>query len=137
MPNPPKAAVLPTVSEHLDRLSEPLRTLAKALRRIILEASPEVGEQVKWNSPSFYYTGEMHAFVPREYKRDVVVLNLHREQPLLVFPSGAKVEPAPALQATAHPDGRLLVRISDLADAQAKADALQQVIRQWLALVEK
>jgi hypothetical protein len=111
--------------------------VVEAVREVILGADAEIGEQIKWNSPSFYYTGAMRPFDPREYKRDIVVLNLHRGYPLLVFPTGANVpDPANLLEGK-YPDGRRLVKIHDLPDVEAKADALQQVVRAWLALIEK
>ena len=52
--------------------------LIETVRSIILSTKPEIDEQVKWNSPSFYYNGDMKAFNPKEYKRDIVVMNLSK-----------------------------------------------------------
>ncbi len=41
------------------------------LRNIILSTDKEIGERIKWNNPSFYYTGEMKPFDPKEYKREL------------------------------------------------------------------
>ena len=36
--------------------------IIEAIRQIILKTDKEIGEHIKWNNPSFYYTGEMKAF---------------------------------------------------------------------------
>jgi hypothetical protein len=46
------------------------------LRQIILAAYPKIGEEVKWNAPAFFYTGEMEPFDPKEFRRYLAVLNL-------------------------------------------------------------
>lgn len=106
------------------------------LRELILRTDTEIGEQIKWNSPSFYYTGEMKPFDPKEYKRDIIVMNLHKGRILLVFPSGARIKDTSGLLEGDYKDGRRLVTITDLEDAKAKAEALQKVIKQWLKGVE-
>jgi hypothetical protein len=134
MARPTTSASPATVSDYLHRLAPPLRVVVEAVRQTILATDPAICEQIKWNSPSFYYSGAMPPSDPREYRRDIVVMNLHRGYLLLVFPSGAALPPHPLLEGN-YADGRRLVTIRDLADAQAKADALQQVLGQWLATV--
>lgn len=130
----PKPA--PTVDEYLLRLDPPLRATVEVLRRIILGTDARIGEQIKWNSPSFYYRGELPADAdPKQYPRDIVVLNLHRGYPLLVFPTGARIPDATGLLEGTYPDGRRLVTIADVAAAESKAEALQRVLRQWLSTV--
>lgn len=127
-----------TVDEYLLQLEEPLRTVVELLRQTILSTDKSISEQVKWNSPSFYYCGNLPATAdPKQYPRDIVVLNLHRGYPLLVFPTGARLPDPAGLLEGQYTDGRRLLTIRDLPDAQAKAAALQQVLRQWLATVEQ
>ncbi|MBO2009777.1 DUF1801 domain-containing protein [Hymenobacter negativus] len=101
--------------------------MAEAVRQSILVTDPTIGEQIKWNSPSFYYTGEMPPFDPKEYRRDIVVMNLHRGYLLLVFPTGAAIAPNSLLEES-YADRRRLVAIRNLAGAQAKANGLQQIL---------
>lgn len=127
-----------TVDAYLAALEAPVAALVSALRATILAASPEIGEQIKWNSPSYFYTGEMAPFDPKEYKRDIVVFNLHRQNGvLLVFPTGARVADASGLLEGKYTDGRRLASFPDLAKAEARADDLQAVLRAWIAGVEK
>ena len=105
---------------------------------LILATDPEIGEQIKWNAPAFYYTGEMKSFDPKEYKRDIVVYNLHKkEYVLLVFPTGAKVNDASGLLQGNFPDGRKTITFSSLEEVGKRAKDLQAVIKKWLSLVEK
>lgn len=132
---PPKP-LAETVDAYLQKLDAPLAEMVEALRQVILDADPQVGEQVKWNSPSFYYTGEMQPFDPKEYKRDIVVMNLHKGYPLLVFPTGAKVSDASGLLEGNFKDGRKMATFRDLDAIEARKEDLQQVIRAWISLVE-
>jgi len=119
--------------EKIDAVNAPV---IQYLREVILGTDKKVGEQVKWNSPSFYYTGEMKPFDPKEYKRDIVVVNLHRGQILLVFPTGAKIPDTTGILEGDYTDGRRLVKIKDMADAKSKEKALKKVVKEWLKLVE-
>lgn len=125
------------VNEHIQKLEPALAQVVETLRQIILSTDPEVSERIKWNNPSFYYTGEMVEFDPKEYKRDLIVMNLHKGRIMLVFPSGAKVNDQSGLLEGDYKDGRRIAIFKDLDDVQAKQGALQKVIQDWLALVEK
>jgi len=125
------------VSALIKRLSPDFADIVGYLRQVILSADQQISEQVKWNSPAFYYNGEMKPFEAREYKRDLAVINVRKENVLIVFPTGAKVEDTTGLLQGNYTDGRRLAIFTDLEDAQKKAEDLQKVIRQWLSLVEK
>ncbi|WP_421795997.1 DUF1801 domain-containing protein [Haliscomenobacter sp.] len=125
------------VCEHIQKLEPALAQVVETLRQIILGTDPEIGERIKWNNPSFYYTGEMVEFDPKEYKRDLIVMNLHKGRIMLVFPSGAKVNDQSGLLEGDYKDGRRIAIFKDLEDVQAKQGALQKIIQDWLKLVEK
>jgi|SRR5688572_4584985 len=125
------------VSLIIEKLDPSLGKLVQKIRKAILETDPEIAEQVKWNSPAFYYTGDMKPFDPKEYKRDIVVINLHRGKPVLIFPTGASISDTTGLLEGKYSDGRRIVNIKDEKDFESKKDALQIVLRQWLTQVEK
>lgn len=125
------------VTEHIQKLDPAIRDVVEMLRQIILSTDGEIAEQIKWNNPSFYYTGEMAPFDPKEYKRDLIVMNLHKNRIMLVFPSGAKVNDTSGLLDGDYKDGRRLVTFKDLDDVKAKTVVLQGAIKKWLSLVEK
>jgi len=92
------------VSDYIQKLEKSLAEFVEAVRQTILSADKEIAEHVKWNSPAFYYSGNMKAFDPKEYKRDIVVMNLHRGNILLVFPTGAKIKDTTGLPEGKYPD---------------------------------
>ena len=125
------------VTEHISKLPADAGKVVQYLRELILATDPTIGERIKWNNPSFYYTGEMKPFDPKEYKREIAVFNLFKGRIMLVFPSGASVKDSNGLLEGDYKDGRRMVTFKDLAAVEAGKEALQQVIRQWLELVEK
>lgn len=126
------------VTQLIEKMDAESGAVIQFLREIILSADKEVAEQVKWNSPAFYYTGEMKPFDPKEYKRDIVVINLHRgKQILLVFPTGATIKDTTGILEGTYTDGRRMVNIKDMADAKSKGKSVKKVVKDWLKLVEK
>src|SRR5690349_7888553 len=67
----------PSVDAYMRELEHPLKAEMEAVRTIILGTHPGVSEGIKWNSPSFYYKGDMVVFNTRS-----------KEYLLLVFPNG-------------------------------------------------
>ena len=125
------------VTEHIKKLESTMAKTIETLRQIILSTHKEIGERIKWNNPSFYYTGEMKEFDPKEYKREIAVFNLFKGRIMLVFPSGAKVNDASGLLEGDYKDGRRIAIFTDLADVKSKEKKLRKVIKGWLSLVDK
>src|SRR6476659_7828215 len=125
------------VSEHIKKLEPAVGKIVQTLREIILSTNKEIGERIKWNNPSFYYTGEMKPFDPKEYKREIIVFNLFKGRIMLVFPSGAKVKDSSGLLEGDYKDGRRITIFKDMDDVRSKEKALQKVIKGWLKLVDK
>src|SRR6266704_6583641 len=117
------------VIEHIKKLKATVAEVVETLRQIILSTDKEIGERIKWNNPSFYYTGEMREFDPKEYKREIIVFNLHKGRILLVFPSGAKVNDESGLLEGDYKDGRRIVLLKDMKDVESKEKLLQDVIK--------
>ena len=125
------------VTGHIEKLDPVLKEIINKIRQIVLETDLNIGERIKWNSPSFYFTGEMAPFDPKEYKRDIAVFNLHKGRIMLVFPSGAKIEDTKGLLEGDYKDGRRIAQFIDAADVEVKTKALKSVIKNWLAQIEK
>jgi len=116
----------------------PLKDVINSLRKVILDGGAEIGEQIKWNSPAFYFTGEMRDFDPKEYKRDIVVMNLYKKDSvLLVFPTGARITDDTGLLEGDFPDGRKVAKFTSVSEVQSKEEALKSVLTKWLELVER
>ena len=107
------------------------------IRTIILAANPEVGEEVKWNSPSFYLGDSTRHFA---------TLNLHPRTAkggvLIIFHQGAKVKAKglkgpkvedPAGLLTWLGKERCSAWFQGAADVEGKRGALGEVVRQWIA----
>jgi len=137
MPPKSKPTDQEQVTQQIKKLAKPLAEVVEYLRQLILSTDNEIGERIKWNNPSFYYTGAMKDFDPKEYKRELIVMNLHKGIIMLVFPSGAKVIDKSGLLEGDYKDGRRLLVFKDLADVKAKEKSLQTIIKAWLKLVDK
>jgi len=126
------------VDAYMAKLDYPLKEVAQAVRELILDTDPEIGEEIKWNAPTFFYTGEMQPFNLKEYKRYLIVFNLFQKDCLrLVFPSGARVNNSWGLLEGTYADGRRLAMFRSMDDVQAKKDAMEQVIKEWLKTLDK
>lgn len=124
------------VTENINSLESHNRETIEFLREIFLNSDTEIAEQIKWNSPSFYYSGEMKEFDAKEYKRDLAVINLHRGKILIVFPTGNKIDNK-ILKGKDYPDGRKIVEIQNLEDAKSKIEVLKEGIKNWIEQIEK
>ena len=126
------------VDEYMQQLDHPLMHIMEAIRKVILSTDKKVGEHIKWNAPSFIYTGEIKPFNPKEYKRYIIVFNLFRKDCIrLVFPSGAKVNDSSGLLEGDYKDGRRLAVFYSIENVKSKKKDLQHIIKNWLQLVEK
>src|SRR5664279_1027240 len=117
------------VTKHINALDPAVSKIVQTLRKIILDSDKEISERIKWNNPSFYYTGEMKPFDPKEYKREIIVFNLFKNRIMLVFPSGAKVNDKSGLLQGDYKDGRRISIFKDLNDVKEKQKALQKIIK--------
>jgi hypothetical protein len=124
------------VTEYIQKLEAPVAEIVVAIRQLVLSVSPEIGEEIKWNGPSFLYTGPMAPFNPKEYKQYIIVMNLHKRI-LLVFPSGARVNDNTGLMEGDYADGRMLIHIKSMDDLKSKEAGIRKVIHDWIGLVEK
>lgn len=124
------------VTEYINSLESSNRETIEFLREIFLNSNSKIAEQIKWNSPSFYYSGEMKKFEAKEYKRDLAVINLHRGKILIVFPTGNKIDNK-ILKGKNYPDGRKIIEILNLEDARNKIDELQNGVKKWIEQIEK
>ncbi|MGL4596807.1 MAG: DUF1801 domain-containing protein [Bacteroidia bacterium] len=126
-----------SVTAYIQKLDPEFAKLVNAVRELILSSSNEIGEHIKWNSPAFFYLGEMKAFDAKEYKRDLAVMHLRKGFVMLVFPTGASIPDKTGLLEGNYTDGRRLVNLKTLNDVKTKGKDLQKVIQQWLKQIEK
>ncbi len=125
------------VTAHIKKLEPVLQKTIETIRQSILSVDKEIAERIKWNNPSFYYCGEMKEFAPKEYKRDMIVMNIFKGRIMLVFPSGAKVNDSAGLLEGDYKDGRRIMIFKDLGDFKTKEKQLKKIIKDWLKLIDK
>src|SRR6266480_6999213 len=115
-----KAAEPEQVDAYMAKLKHPLADVVTALRKIILSTDREIGEEIKWNVPTFFYSGEMKPFDPKEFKRHLVVFKLDRKDCIrLVFPSGARVKDKSGLLEGDYADGIRLALFHNMEDVKS------------------
>jgi hypothetical protein len=93
---PPQTSTKPSepdqVNAYMGGLKHPLAEVVEALWQIILKTDATIGEEIKWNAPTFFYTGAMRPFNPKEYKRYLAVFNLFKQDCIrLVFWGAGKI----------------------------------------------
>lgn len=125
------------VTQHIAKLPPEVAKVIETIRQLILATDTEIGEHIKWNNPCFYYTGNMKPFEKKEYKREIIVMNLYKSRIMLVLPSGARVNDTSGLLQGDYKDGRRTIIFTDEADVFSKGKQLQQVIKTWLSLIDK
>ncbi|MBP7693248.1 MAG: DUF1801 domain-containing protein [Anaerolineales bacterium] len=126
------------VNAYMRGLKHPLADVVVALRQIILKVDRAIGEEIKWNAPTFFYTGEMKPSDPKQYARYLVVFNLYRQDRIrLVFWGGAQADDGSGFLAGDYADGRRLAEFSSLADVQAQRAKLRQTLKRQLQLLDK
>lgn len=127
----------PKVDEYITGLNPGEQEIVNALRQLLPAIDPQIREHIKWNSPAFYYAGEMKAFDAKEYKRDLLVVNLHRGKILLVFPTGAKISQSSGLKGKDYPDGRKIITLETRSELEKIEQKLHAGITDWLNQIEK
>jgi hypothetical protein len=118
------------VDAYMQKFTHPLKEVMEALRQIILKVDKQIGEEVKWNAPTFFYSGEMEPADPKLYKRYIAVSNVHpKDHIMLVLPHGADVDDGSGFLEGEYKDGRRLLKFHSMEDVKAKQKQLQEVIK--------
>jgi uncharacterized protein YdhG (YjbR/CyaY superfamily) len=123
----------PAVAAFLRDLDHPLKKEFEAVRRIILGVSPEIGEGIKWNVPSFR--------TPKEYFATIHVRS--KETVQLIFHLGAKVRHDQKSMNIADPkhlmkwlaEDRCMITLGKGRDIPANRAAFEAIVRAWITHV--
>lgn len=68
--------VLSVIAAYYDRLPEPEKGLALALRKIILESDPHIREMWKYSMPFFYFRHKMFCYLWKDKKTKMPYLGM-------------------------------------------------------------
>jgi hypothetical protein len=111
----------PDVDAWFETYDNPQSDLVQQVRTAIHDASPEVTEAIKWQAPTFVYRGNIASFYPKT-----------RSHVSLMFHQGASLpDPTGMLEGTG--DVSRVAKFLGDDDLAAKRDALQDLIRAWVA----
>jgi hypothetical protein len=117
-----------TVDEFVAGLAQPLKAEVESLRRVILSAAAGIGEELKWDAPSFHTRG--HFATMRLNGKVLLQLILHLGAKKSALPAGAIDDPA-GLLTWLGPD-RACVDFAAPGAVSTQASALQAILRQWV-----
>jgi len=125
------------VAQHIELLALSIQASVANLRAMILAVDANIYEHIKWNSVAFYYSGEMKPFDPKEYKREILVIDICNEKKLCVLPTGMCIQKHTELLEGNYSDGRRMISIKNLEDLQSKETGIVNAIKEWISLVDK
>jgi hypothetical protein len=109
------------VEAWFEDYDNPQRDLVLAVRDVVLGADDRIGETIKWKAPTFVYEGNLASFFPKSKKHVT-----------LMFHQGAAL-PDPAGVLVGDGDTARSLKIADRADLHAKAAAIVELVRAWIA----
>lgn len=125
------------VAVYMQNLEHPMLDIIEELRKIIKESHADMEEIIAWNAPTYNYTGEMKSFNPKEYKRYILGFNIFRKDCIrLIFLTGSKLTDPTNILEGDYKDGRRLVLFHSSMEVETKKEALQNLIKEWINLVE-
>ncbi|MFI5187163.1 MAG: DUF1801 domain-containing protein [Chitinophagales bacterium] len=126
------------VDNYMSELKHPLFDLIHYLRSFILSIDKTIGEGIYWNAPTFYYTGKMKPFNPKEYKRYIVGLNFYKQDTIrLIFLRGADATNPTGLLEGDYKDGRRITSLKSIEELKNKEMELKKIIKELLKLMDK
>ena len=121
-----------TVTEFLDNLDETRRVQVQQLRDIILKVNPNLGEHIKWNSPSYVLDGEDRVTFNIQNKQQLVKLVLHMGATRVEDKKGEPVMKDDAGLIEWNSDIRGVITFQDADDVESKKIAVAKIIGDWL-----
>lgn len=113
------------VTQFIEQLDNPLREEINAVREIILAASDQITEDIKWSAPSFAYKDNMATFNPRAKK--FVNLTFHK---------GALINDTTGLLEGDKKEARV-ARFKNMEEVIAKKEALEAVVLKWIEVMDE
>jgi len=127
-----KSAAPGDVDAFLVALAHPQDPAIQRLRAVIRAADARIGEDIKWNAPSFHVEG--HHFATMQLRKtDRVLLVLHLGAGKRALPKGAIADPDGQL--TWLGADRATLSFTEADEVDARAMAVQALLRQWIAHV--
>ena len=125
------------VDHFMENLKHPMIDTIKYLRTFILSVDNTIGEGIFWNAPTFYYTGKMKPFDPKEYKRYIVGFNFYKQDTVrLIFLKGAKATDAKGILEGDYKDGRRIISFKSTGQVKENEADLKRIIKQLIKRID-
>lgn len=115
----------PKVDEYLVKKAHPMTTEIERVREIILNTHPGIEETIKWSSPTFMYKGNMASYFMNAKKHVS-----------LMFHKGALINDESGLLQGDGKEGRT-AKFSTLDEVENRKSDLEQVVREWMRLMDE
>ncbi len=126
------------VDDFLNYLDYPLLDVVKYIRAFILSIDKNIGEGIYWNVPTFYFTGKLEPFNPKEYKRYIVGFNFYKKDCIrLIFLKGAIANDSTKILEGDYKEGRRIVHIFSLEDFKQKEKAIKKITKEIISFIKK
>jgi len=113
------------VDEFMNKLEHPLKAEMEAIRKIIVNASPKIEEDVKWGGPSFFYKEDLATFNPR-IKNYVA----------LIFHKGALLDIKSDFLEEAT-KGKVYAKFHSMDQVLAHQTLLEKMVKTWITLMDR
>jgi hypothetical protein len=101
------------------RYDNPMKDVVLRIRTIMLDADPRIEECIKWQAPTFTYSGNLASFYPKS-----------KQHASLMFHTGARI-PGDHPRLEGAGDTSRVMKIASLADAAAAKEDLERLVRAW------
>ncbi len=125
------------VDLYMKTLDYPMKDVVEYLRSLILSIDDRIGEGVYWNVPTFYFTGPMLPFEPKQYKRYIVGFNFFQKDCIrMIFLHGATVKDQSGLLKGDYADGRRIASFKSMAEVKNNEKELRESIQQLILLMK-
>jgi len=125
------------VDEFMQKLKHPMKDIVEYVRKVILSVDSKIGEGIYWNAPTFFFTGKMKSFDPKEYKRYITGFVFNRQDCIrMVFLRGALISDEFKILEGDFKDSRKLIVFNSLDDAKSKEKELRKVIKELVRRIE-
>lgn len=111
----------PAVDQFLIEQDSPMLNELRRIREIILSTDDRVEETIKWKSPTFMFKGNIASFMKA---KKLVTLMFHK---------GAEIHDPNRLLEGDGKEARV-ARFYDMNDVEAKKEALEKVIQEWIRM---
>ena len=113
------------VDDWFAATDHPQKDLMEAVRKVILDADPRIGESIKWKTPTFAFKGNIASFNPQA-----------KQFVSLMFHTGASI-PGDYPSLSGSGNVARYMQFADETDLATKTHELRSIIAAWCAMKEK